>query len=129
MPSAKVDVNGKVTQLDLKPEPDEQITEDNVKDGTLLARFLLQLFRDVAALKRRWVPRRLDFEDISFGATSFLKDYPMQHNFNGRVRWWLVDWSAGVPPVLVRGANTNANTLVLLSNAVGTGTIRVEESG
>jgi hypothetical protein len=57
----------------------------------------------------------------------------LQHNFNGRVRWWLVDYQiiggAAAPIIQTDSANTDANTLVLLTYTTGLASFRVEEAG
>jgi hypothetical protein len=128
--STNVRSNGDVVQLDRRPEPDENVTEKAVADPPSLARFVLRLFRAVSTLHRRWWPRRVDFEDQAVDATG-LTVYDFPHNFNGRVRWWLVDWSSAdfVAPTLVRYTTTDDNTLRLISYVAGTATIRVEEAG
>lgn len=127
---AKISASGAVKQLDGKAQPDQIVTESDVQQPRKLARLLSDLLKDIAALKRRAYPRRIDFEDIVVDATG-VTAIPMRHGFNGRVRWWPVDWRAvGTSgPQLNRGSATDANTLVLVSYAAGTVTIRVEEAG
>lgn len=137
--SANVDSGGIVRQLDRRPEPDETITEEKVKDSRSLARFLLRLFRDVARLKRRWAPRHLDFEDVAVD-DSGTNTYRFAHNFGGRVRFWPVDvtsltpvsfglGTAALPPVLVQHSDSDENTLVLVSYVEAVLSLRVEEAG
>ncbi len=127
--SANIPAHGPIRQLDRRAEPDEQITDEQAKDPKRIARLLLSLLRDVAHLKRRWWPRRIDFEDRVVDATGTTL-YRLQHGFGGRVRWWVVDWTgATVEPRLVRNATTTNDVLVLVSYAAGTATIRIEEAG
>lgn len=127
--SANIDRNGKVRQLDKPAEPDQQVMEDEATDAPRLVRLLMRMLRDLAALKRRWAPRRLDFEDCAVDATGTTK-YRLPHGLGGRVRWWVVDWAdASAAPALVKHADTDERTLVLVSRAVGTATIRIEEAG
>lgn len=126
--AANVTSAGVVRQLDGRPEPDENITEAAVKEPRSLARLLLRLFRDVALLKRRWWPRRIDFEDKAVDATGTTA-YTLPHNFGGRVRWWVVDWSGSAGPQLAKSSDTTDRSLVLVSYVAGTATIRVEEAG
>jgi hypothetical protein len=117
-----------VIQLDRRAEPDEQVTDEDAKDAGRLARVLMRLLRDVAILRRRWAPRRVDFEDVEVDATATVF-YRFPHDFNGRVRWWVVDWSGGAAPSLLRDGRSDQNALVLVSTSAGTATIRVEEAG
>lgn len=128
--SAIIPKNAPIRQLDKAAEPDRQVTEDEVKDVPRLQKLLMELLRDVATLKRRWWPNRIDYEDRAVGAAS---THRFTHNFKGRVRWWVVDWVpdvAGDEYRLERDVDaTDANTLVLRSDVVGTITLRVEEVG
>lgn len=127
---AKVSSDGKVTQLGPKPAGDVRLTGADVIDPPTLARTIERLINGVATLRARWYPRRIDFEDVPVASGSVL--VYLAHGFNGRVRWWVVDWQstlANKTPVLTRDASTDANTLVLVSNIDGVATIRVEEAG
>ena len=126
MSAAKI--NGTtVTQLDGKAGPDEAVTENDVKDAAKLAKMLARVLATLAGLRRAWAPTTVDFEDVAVttgGAT-----VPFQHNFNGRVRWWVVGWqsAASTAPYLREDTTlTTASTLVLKSYVAGTVTIRVE---
>lgn len=129
--ACRIDVTNKVFQLGPRAVADEVVTEQDVQDTAKLARLLCRVLSLIAALRRQWAPRRVDFEDIVVGATP--TSHRLQHNFAGRVRWWVIDWIAGgaaAAPILLRdSANTDANTLVLLSSKAGTVSIRVEEAG
>lgn len=131
--SAVIPNVGPVRQLDGRAQPDEQVTEEQAKDPARIARLLMTILRDVATLKRRFWPRRVDHEDRSVdGSGTTLYRFP--HNFGGRVRWWPVDWSgAASGPLLVRyddsDDGTNNDTLVLVSYEAGTLTLRIEEAG
>ena len=120
---------GKPRRLDRAPTPDEQVTEEQAKDVPRVARLLTSLLRDVAALKRRWAPRVIDFEGFDFddgGVTV----YRFPHGLRSHVRFWVVDWTGATGgPQLVRHASTDVNTLCLVSHEAGTATIRVEEAG
>lgn len=121
---------GKAKALDGRAAPDEVVTEENVQDPKKLSELLVRLLRDVASLKRRFSPRRIDFEDVAVGGAG--ATVSLQHNFGGRVRWWIVDWSdaSGTRSNIYRDTTlTTANTLVLVSLVVGIATIRVEETG
>jgi hypothetical protein len=128
--AAKVSESGVVTSLDGRAEPDEVITENDVQDAAKLARALSAMSKAIAALKRAWAPRTIDFEDVLV-ATSGAAVH-LAHGF-GRVRWWVIDWvptSPGtVAPILFKSDATTEQTLVLLSYVDGTATIRVEEAG
>ncbi len=130
--AARIDVSGKVTALGAKPSPDEVVTEVDVQDPPKLARLLARVLSEVAALKRRWAPRFVDFEDLLVTSTSTTK-IQLQHNLNGRVRWWVVDYqisgAAGGPIIERNATDTTSSTLVLRSYKDARVTIRVEEAG
>ena len=127
--SANIPANGPIRQLDKRAEPDELLTEEQANDPKRVARLLLSMLRDVAQLKRRWLPRRIDFEDRIVDATGTIV-YRLQHGFGGRVRWWVVDWTgASNESRLVRHSSSTDNTLALVSYTVGIATIRIEEAG
>lgn len=121
-------VTGKSRQLDRKPQPDEQVTEEDAADAPKLARRLTQQQKDIVELQQPFVPRRIDFEDITVDATGLVR-YRFVHRFGGRVRWWVVDWSGGAGAALLRDGQTDANVLVLVSVSAGVATVRVEEAG
>lgn len=129
--SARVDTAGVVTRLDGKADADEVVTESDVQDTAKLARLLCRILKTLADLKRRFVPRRIDFHDITTVATP--GTVTLQHNFNGRVVWWPIDYqisgSAASPIIQRNAAAGDANTLVLLTYTTGLVSIRVEEAG
>lgn len=143
--SANIDASGKVTPLEKAVQPSEQITGEDAKDAVNVARAMMRILRDVAQLKRRWMPRRVDFEGLVVDTTG-TKQFALRHNLGSRVRWWPVDWTSDATvtasnvatgglgsaaangPALVRVASDDA-TITLVSYAAGTVTIRVEESG
>jgi hypothetical protein len=127
--AATVPASGVVRQLDRPASPDEVMSEVDAQNAVKLARVLLRILKDVATLKRRWWPDRIDFEDFpvsTAGATVTLN-----HGLGGRVRWWLVDWesSGTTAPILKRTSATTNDSLVLASYVAGTATIRVEAAG
>ncbi len=130
MSAARIEADGRVKILDGKAEPDAVVTESDAKDPAKLARLLARLLKDIATVRRRFTAKRIDFEDVAVstaGATVSL-----QHNLNGRVRWWLAGWqsSGTTAPILKESATaTTAQTLVLMSYVAGTATIRVEGAG
>lgn len=129
MSAARIEEDGKVVQLDRPAVPDEVVTEQDVQDAPKLARMLLRLLKDVATLKRRWWPDRLDYEDIPCVAGETIR---LNHGFGGRVRWWQVEWAGtgvGTFGGFEQTADTDANTLVLLVVDNGTASIRVEKAG
>lgn len=128
--SANIAQDGTVRQLDRPAEPDENIVEKDVTDTERLVRLLMRIMRELTDLRRRWWPRRIDFEDVAVDDTNTTK-YRLQHNFNGRARWWVVDWqsSAGGGFWLDRHSDSDETTLVVTSGVVGVVTIRVEEAG
>lgn len=126
----RITSTGAVKQLDGKAEPDQQVTEADVQDAPKLARLLTSLLKDVATLRRRFRPRRVDFENITCSAGGVT--FPLQHRFGGKVRWWVVEWQitgGSGAPILQTWTGTDSNTLVLWSDKAGIATIRVEESG
>lgn len=126
--AASIDTTGKVTQLGAKAAPDEVVTELDVQDPAKLARILVRLLASVAALRRAWLPRRIDYVDVAITAFTSTQ---LQHSFGGRVRWWVVDWNgpATSPDMIKNATLTTADTLVLDVFATGVVTIRVEEAG
>lgn len=129
MSAVRISSAAKVSTLDGRAQPDEVVTEADVQEPPKLARLLARLLKDTTALKRAFAPRRIDFEDVAVstaGATVSL-----QHNFAGRVRWYLVGWSSTgtQAPILKEAAATTASTLVLASYVAGTATLRVESAG
>lgn len=127
--SAVVPLNGNPRQLDRPAEPDERITEEQLKDPSRVARILMALLKEVSTLRRRWNPRVVDHEDRSVDNTGTTL-YRFPHNFGARVRWSVIDWSgATAGPRLVRSSASDSNTLVLVSYTTGVATIRIEEAG
>lgn len=129
--SAKVDSDGAVTPLDGRTEPDEVVTAQDVQDPDKLARLLGRILKDIAALKRRWAPRHIDFE-LAVTGSATPQTVQLEHGFNGAVRWWVVDWSTGGTVAISAMKNTaltTTKTLVLSVYNAGAMTIRVEEAG
>lgn len=125
--SARVGSDGKVVQQDGKADSEESVTTDDVQDAPKLAKLLTRILSTLAGLRRQRPPRRMDFEDIVVAGTG--ASVPFAHGFNGRVRWYAVDWleGSGNPVIPVRDAVlTDANTLYLKFYASGTVCIRVE---
>ncbi len=125
--SAHVTLAGRVVQLDRPAEPDELITEEDAKDAGKLARLLIRILKDVATLKRRFWPRRIDYAPLAVDGTGTTQ-YRFPHRFGGTVRWWPVD-STGAGAFLYRHSATTKDVLVLVSDSPCTVTIRVEEAG
>lgn len=128
--SARIDSTGRAFQLDSRADVDEQITEADAENPARVARLLTRILKDVASLKRRWIPRRIDFEDIAVDNTGTTK-YRFSHRFGARVRWWAVDWqsASSAGESLRRHSDSDADTLVLVSHVSGTVSVRVEEAG
>lgn len=127
--SARIDRANNVHQLDRQGEPDEVVTESDAKDAPKLARLLMRLLKDVALLRRRFYAERLDYEDRAVTAGQTLR---LVHNFNARVRWWVVDWQPTSPtdsPVFERSSDTDLRVLALDVGNAGTVSIRVEVAG
>ncbi len=130
MSAAKIDSAGNVTQLDGRLQPPEVFNDQDAQDPVKLARVVARLLAENTELRRRFNADRLDFEDVAVSTAG--ASVTLQHNFAGRVRWYLVGWqSSGTDaPILKEDTtNTTENTLVLKSYVAGTATIRVEEAG
>lgn len=126
--SANIDPRGRVTRLESRALAEPNLTERDVVDAPKLVRLFAILIRELAALKRRWAPPRIDFEDVVVGSAG--ERYRFPHGLNGRVRWMVVDWEGGGSLYnLARSADTDANTLVLESYMSGTMTLRIERAG
>lgn len=125
--AAVVDASGKVRALVRPKEPDEEVTEKQVTDVKWLARLLMRVLRDVAALKRRSIVRRIDFEDVVVNGDG-VTVYRFVHLFGGRVRWWITD-AIGSDGALTRASGTTSDVLMLVSASAGVVTIRIEEVG
>lgn len=129
--SANIDTSGRITQLDGKAAPDEVVTEDDVKEASKLARILFRILKELAEIRRRWWPRKLDFTDMTLDAAGTL--FYLPHDFNGRVRFWVVDFrvvgAAGAPIIQRDATETTPNVLALRSYKEAEVTIRVEEAG
>lgn len=124
--SARIDKASNVIQLDRQATPDEVVTSEDVKDSEKLARLLARLLRDVADLKRRWWPKRIDFEDRAVVSGMPLR---LGHGMRARVRWWIVDWTPTTPgdvPIFEKASTTDLKTLVLDVGNSGTVSVRVE---
>lgn len=126
--SANIDAAGEVKQLDGRVEADEVVTEADVQVPLKLSKLLIRVLREIATLRRRWSPRRIDFEGVDLDATG-TKRFRLPHKFNGRVRYWPVEWAGAAPYNIARDPATDVNTLVLVSTSAGIATIRVEEAG
>jgi hypothetical protein len=128
MSAAIVNAVDTVRALDRRAEPNEEVTPEQAKDPERLSRLLMRVLRDIAALMRRWSPRRIDHEDRDVDASgTTLHRFP--HGFGGRVRWCVVDWEGAAAPALSKDASSDESTLVLVSYESGTVTIRIEEAG
>ena len=126
--SAIVPAVGDVRQLDGPSEPDEQVLPADVQDGERMSRLMMRVLRDLAGLRRRWWPMRIDVEDRAVDGTGATK-YRFPHGLGGRVRWWPVQWAGSGPCALSQHADTDDKTLVLVSYEAGTVTLRIEAAG
>ena len=116
-------------QLDRRPQPDEQVTEETVRDVSRLARLLSDVLRRIARREREWRPREIVHRDVAVdaGGTAI---YAMPHGFSGRVNWTTVDWTgATAGPALVRDSSTDLDTLRVVSYQAGTVSVRIWEAG
>lgn len=140
MPAAVVRSTGVMRTLGGRAGPTQQLTADDVGDQERLAREVNELRGKAAEQDRKHDPPWIDFEDVLCTSANTIT---LQHNFGGRVRWWVVDWtSTGTPlvdsrgdtlsvysPMLVKTSATTTEKLVLQSYVGGTATIRVEKAG
>lgn len=117
-------ITGKSRQLDGRAAPEATVTEADVADAPKLAKLLTRILALLADVKRRFYPRRTDFEDWDVGAGT---THSFAHGFAKRVRWWVVDQNGAA--ALTKNAATDANTLVLDSAVACRITLRVEEAG
>lgn len=125
--TAIADADG-VRSLTRAVEPPEEVTDTNVRDPRWMVRFAMRVLRDLAALRRRFAPRRIDFEDRVIGTGTY-EHFP--HGFGGRVRWWVVDVQGSFAELVRLDPDTESdeNTLVLYSGQATLVTVRVEEVG
>lgn len=121
-------LTGKVRQLDRRAEPDEVLTAKDAADTERLARLLVRIMSDVASLRRRFVPKRIDFEDLTVDATGTAK-FRLEHRFGGAVRFWVIGWDGAAAHNVRQHADTTKDVLVLTSTSAGKATVRVEEAG
>ncbi len=128
MSAARIASDGKVTRLGSRAGAPDVTTEDDVKDPAMLAKLLGRMRADLADLKRRYEPRRLDFEDQPM-LSGVGNTISLAHGFGGRVRFWLLDSTSQGGAWL--NAATTKDTLVLdvAGTSDGTCTVRVEEAG
>jgi hypothetical protein len=129
--AAYVDSFGDVVKLDGRADVPINVTADDVQDADKLARMLQTALREIAMLRRRWNPDVLFFRDRTVDATAATK-YRLAHQFAGRVNWYVAKWDptvAGTEVRLDEHADTDENTLVLVSAAAGVVTIKVEAAG
>lgn len=104
----------------------QKITDEDAKDPAILSRVINKITEAASTLQLLARPGYIEFEDqaATVGGTLTLP-----HNFSGRVRWWVTDWSVPsgtAAPSFRKTTATTADVLVLDSNALGTATIRVE---
>lgn len=129
MSHAVVFGDGSVKQLDRLTDADEQVTESDVNDTWRVARLFARLLREVRRLSGRWNPRVIDTQEFEVDATGTTV-YRIQHNFGGRVNWWVIDFAGGTyGPAFMRHAETTEDTLCVVSNEAGTVRLRIEEAG
>lgn len=126
MSAALVASDGLVRQLDTRAGEPIVVTSQDVKDPEKLARLLQQALRENAEFRRRWTPRELYFRDQVVDGTGTTK-YRLTHGFNGRVTYEAV-YASDYPRLKIH-ADTDANTLVLVSGTACTVDIRVREAG
>jgi hypothetical protein len=125
--------DGKSRQLDTRTQSDEIVSADDAGDTTKLARLLTRLLAELAAVRRRWVPRSITFRDVvSTGDYLTPVEIPLKHNLGGLVEFWVVDTivqASATVPLIVRHPSSDPNTLVISVYYSATFAIRVEEAG
>lgn len=125
--------SGAVRQLDRRIESDEVITSEDAVDGTKLARLLTRILGEIAKLRRRFSPRRIDFRDIvSDGLVPTPYVVRLQHGFGGPVVYWPVkhrQLGTVTLALMQEMPESDDNTLILNIYYQGTIDIRVEEAG
>jgi hypothetical protein len=125
--------DGASRTLDGRPQPDEIVAESDAADTTLLARLLTRILGELAALRRRWVPRSITFTDIvSTGTDMTPVTKSLTHKFGGQVNWTVVGCattSTIVIPLVIDLPASTADTLLLAFYYSGTFAVRVEERG
>lgn len=126
--SAVVTAQGSLRQVKPGQRTPDVISEPEVQNSTILTRAINAMRRDIADLLSAWKPKLIDYEDVVVDATGTTL-YRFPHGFGKRVRWWPVSWNGAAAISLSQHGDTDNNTLVLVSRAVGTVTIRVEEAG
>lgn len=123
-------VNGLIQRLDGRGTQNADISETDVTTPKTLVRILRTLLADVAALKRRFAPRRITYRDVLVDGTG-TKKLRFPHDFNGRAEYTVTSWKATAPPGtadLQFDSTSDARTLVLVSYKAGVASIRVEEA-
>ncbi len=145
MSSAIVPLTGPARQLDGAAAPDEVVTAEDVADTAKLARLLIRLLSEVASLKRRFFPRRIDIEK-RLTANAY---YGFTHGLGTKIRWYVIGWRADSfsanwaltlmeEPADITTAQTTSNTFYLLNAGspgaganygIGVVTLRFEEAG
>lgn len=122
---------GLVRQLDKPSQPDEVVKTADVQDPGMLARMLRRVLVDVAALKRRFVPRSITFVDVvSTGSSGSPARITLAHGFGGLAHWVTVRSvvTAGTSPIMSEVTN-DGEKLVLDVFYSGTFAIEVRERG
>ena len=131
--SANIRADGESLQLDKRAASQDLVRPEDVTDASKLARMISRSADEIAAVKRRWSPRRVDFEGIvTAGTINDPQRFALAHNLNGPVRWWIVrltNPTGASNTLLVEVDGTDENTLVLDAYFPATITLRVEEAG
>ena len=128
MTTARIDSSGRISKLDPKTQPDEQVTADDVNDSTKLARLLTKILASIASLVRRRDAQVVYFEDRAVTSGTLVN---FVHNMGARVYFTIVDWSSSssTGPAFRKDASTTSNVLVLNPSVTGTVSVRIEKAG
>ena len=103
------------------------ISRKDIENPDKLVDVLNAIGRVVYSLTRFVDPPFVEFEDVDVPGGA--AEVTLPHGLGGRVRWWVTDWtctSAATPILRKLTSKTTNDVLVLLSNQVGTATIRVQ---
>lgn len=135
MSTTVVSVRDRSTKLlDAKKQQDEIVTPEDATDGVKLGRLLTRMLAELAALRRRFAPKRTTFRDIvSTGAELDPQRFTLIHKFGGVVEWWVVGVNSlglvELPLVAEVVDESDDSSLVLDVYFEGTIAVRVEEAG
>jgi hypothetical protein len=124
--AAVVDSAGNITPVGGKVANRQRITAEDVKDPAKLAEILTRIQADTESNTKGQRRPYIVFHDVTITAGS---TYQFQHNFTGRVHWWVVEYQVvGGSGLQLQNwtATTTEGTLGLYALVSGIVSIRVE---